>query len=428
MKPSAPLSFATAEQVWALLNQEVRPLRETTCTLGNSAGRVLAADVKSVDEFPPFDRSVMDGFAVRAADLGADATTLPCVGLSRAGEPLNGSLPFGFCAQINTGAVIPNGADAVIQVEHTRWVEGPGITPADPSRPIGRVELCGSVTVGVNIERRGSISHAGSTIVNARRRISAGELAAIAAAGVSSVRVFQQPYVALLTTGDELVDPVSIDAGSPAPLGQIIDSNRLLLTAATAQFGGKIEVVDRCADDASNLTQQLQRGLQCDVLVVAGGMSKGSHDLVPAALERLGVEWLVTSLNLKPGKPTRIGRTPTGAWVVGLPGNPVSCGVCFHLFVRPILEGLQGLPAGAPPLLAAELLAPLKAAGPRPMYHPARWTVSDEGRAGVAPLNWRGSGDPFGLAGANALLARGADDPARAAGEIVRILPLSTAR
>lgn len=422
------LEFATAAQVWELLAAEVAAGRRGRRSAADALGRVLAADATTAVDFPPFDRAVMDGFALRAADLAGELAALPSVGLSRAGLAYDGPLPPGACVQINTGALLPPGADAVVMVEHAR-VPAPA-RESDVPDGASSVELRGPAHAGQNIERQGAICRAGAVIVPQRTRIGAGELAALAAGGTESVEVFESPRVTLLTTGDELVD-----AASRAPrgsvdgrIGQIVDSNSLLMNAGALAGGAEVAQLGRCPDEPGALSAQLELGLQCDVLVVAGGMSKGSHDLVPAALEQLGVRWLVRSLNLKPGKPTRIGRGTRGTWVIGLPGNPVSCGVCFHLFVRPILDGLQGLRVGAPQSLSAVLGAPLKAAGARPMYHPACWTISDEGRACVTPLAWRGSGDPFGLAGANALLARAAADPARPVGDLVRLIPLSAAR
>lgn len=184
----------------------------------------------------------------------------------------------------------------------------------------------------------------------------------------------------------------------------------------------------RCADEPASLRASLELGLSYDVMIVAGGMSKGTHDLVPSLLEELGVRWLVSSLNLKPGKPTRIGRAETGCWVLGLPGNPVSCAVCFLLFGRCLLQGLQGLGVRPPTHLPGVLADELGAVGERPMYQPGEWAVSPREEIVVTPGRWRGSGDPFGLVGANALIYRAAQSPPAQRGERVRFIPLEAPR
>ncbi|RMF74471.1 MAG: hypothetical protein D6744_14465, partial [Planctomycetota bacterium] len=249
--------------------------------------------------------------------------------------------------------------------------------------------------------------------------VDAVTLAAIVSGSVGEVAVFRRPVAAVVSTGDELAD-----ADAPLHPGQIHDSNRLALTRLLADAGARCEPLGRAKDEPGALRAMLERGLSADVLCVVGGMSKGTHDYVPQTLEELGVEWLVTSLKLKPGKPTRIGRSPQGGWVLGLPGNPVSCAICFLLFGAAIVRGLTGRGAGRPVMLRGVAQSDLPENGERPMFHPARWSAAAHGEILVRPHAWRGSGDPFVLAGANALIHRVAHAAATPRGEAVDFVPI----
>ncbi len=405
---SRPLSNARAEQVWSLLADQVRAGPVVQRLTRQAVGQVLAADVRTAFDFPPHDRAVMDGYAVRAADFANGAAVLHCAGLVRAGEVQGPDVIPGGCVRINTGGALPTGADAVVMVERSTELDG------------GRVELRDAPRHEQHVERRGAILRRGELIIRAGSRIAPGAVAAIVAAGVTRVSVLARPRVAVITTGDELAPADALELRR----GQIHDSNGIAISAMATACGADVEVLGATPDDADALRAQLATGLESDVLCVSGGMSKGTHDLVVPVLESLGVRWLVESLFLKPGKPTRIGRAPSGAWVVGLPGNPVSCAVCFVLFGRVILAGLQGLPVRPPLHLSAELDADLPETGARPMYHPAEWHAVGGGKSCLTPLPWRGSGDPFGLAAANALIRRDAAAPAAVRGETVPFVPL----
>ena len=405
------LEAATPDRIWEALRAQVRPGRARTLPVEETIGCVLAGDARSAQDFPPFDRAVMDGYAVRACDFERGKARLRSVGLIRAGAVLPGPLDVETCIRINTGAPIPSGADAVVMVEQSREAGD------------GFVELDDHPDVGQYVERQASIRRAGELLAQAGTRISAGTLAALVAAGIDRVEVFSRPRVAQLSTGDELVE-----RGTELKQGQIHDSNSVALEELIRQAGGETVMFGRCPDDPPALRASLELGLANDLLCVNGGMSKGTHDLLPRLLEELGVRWLVNGARLRPGKPLRIGHSETGCWVLGLPGNPVSCAVCFLLFGRVVLEGLQGLPVGKPPHVAGSLEADLPAGGERPIYQPAEWSAGSDGEVYLSPLVWRGSGDPFGMAIANALLYRAAGAPAAPRGETVRFIPLDLPR
>ncbi|MFO0837710.1 MAG: gephyrin-like molybdotransferase Glp [Phycisphaerae bacterium] len=389
------LTHAEAKAVWELLADLVRPGPTTSVAVPDALHQRLARDAAAQTDYPPFDRALMDGYAVRAADFAGGRANLRLRGVERAGVSAGVEVSAGHCVQINTGAMIPAGADAVVPVENLVELAGDQVVLGDTVEP------------GQHIERRASHIKIGQAVLRAGSLITPGALASLIAACVERVQVYAAPRVALLCTGDELVD-VSRQAGP----GQIHDSNSYILREFSREAGGETIMLGRSPDEPAALRDELVRGLEADMLCVSGGMSKGTHDLVPRVLTELGVTWLVDSLNLKPGKPTRIGRGPRGQWVAGLPGNPVSCAVCFQLFCRPIIESLCGAPFRPPAMLRARLDSDMPPNGARPMFQPAEWYVAADGAAAATPLIWRGSGDPFGLASANALIHR----PSRAAG------------
>ena len=412
----APMDFdtieaATPDQIWEALRAHVQPGQRRELPVEESIGSVLARDARCAHDFPPFDRAIMDGYAVRVSDFAGGQARLRNVGLVRAGSEDLHPLQAGTCVQINTGAPIPTGADAVVMVEHSREADGGFVEFADEPEP------------GQHIDRQASLVKADELLVRAGTRITAGGLAGLVAGGARRVAVFARPRVAQLSTGDEL-----IEHGEDLREGQIYDSNSIALEELIRLAGGEGVMFGRCPDEPAALRASLELGLANDLLCITGGMSRGTHDLVPGLLEELGVRWLVKGAHLKPGKPLRIGRAATGCWVAGLPGNPVSCAVCFLLFVARLLEGLQGLAVCKPPHLAGYLEADLPANGERPMYQPAEWSAGGDGEVRVSPLVWRGSGDPFGLAIANALLYRAASAPAAPRGETVYFIPLDLPR
>lgn len=405
------LKAATAEQAWEVLARLVAPGPTLDVHADHAFGAVLAADVVAACDYPPFDRACVDGFAVRSRDLRPGRLTLRSSGLTRAGDVAAEELAEGVCRKINTGAPLPPGADACVMIEDTQAGEGAQVIFTRPPKP------------GENCERQAGLLRKGDLLLKRGTRIDGGAAAALFSAGVEQVRISKRPRVAVLSTGDEIVA-----AGRPLRPGQIVDSNSVALGQAIRETGADFIGVGRCGDEREALRNALKNGLENDLLCVVGGMSKGTHDYVPGLLEQLGVHWVVEGLNLKPGRPTRIGRAPRGGWVLGLPGNPVSCAVCFLLFGRFILEGLMGLPPKPPPRLSGKLDERMPANGARPMFQPAEWRAGADGEVRVRPIPWRGSGDPFGLAAANALIYRPAEVRAADTGHSVAFVPLACPR
>ena len=297
----------------------VRPLPAEEVGLGDALGRVLAEDVSSPLDVPPFDSSAMDGYAV----VAGPGSELQVVAEARAGRPASGRVEPGTAARISTGAAIPDGADSVIPVERT-----------DGGAEKVRVP---ESSVGDNVRRAGEDVRTGDLVLHAGTPVGPAELGVLASLGLPSASCAARPKVALLVTGDELAEP-----GEPLEAGRIFSSNAYALAAQIDAAGGRLLTRETVPDDAAQTRAALERGLAgADVVCVSGGVSVGPHDHVKGALRELGVEERFWGVGLKPGKPTWFGVRGQRL-VFGLPGNPVSAMVTFHLFARPALRALQG--------------------------------------------------------------------------------------
>jgi len=331
----APIDIDAAR---ALVLDRVPRTDPETVPLRAAEGRYLAATASSRVDVPGFDNSAMDGFAVRSADTagaGPDAPReLTVVGESRAGHPARVELGPGEAIAISTGAMVPGGADAVVRVEDTEGRDG-------------TVAIQAAVAAGNSIRRAGEDIGAGDALVAPGVRLGAAELGALAAGGLAAVECARRPRVAVVLTGDELVEP-DRDLGP----GQIHDSNAYAVPPLASAAGADVGFVEVIGDDRGATAATVERGLAGDVLVVCGGVSVGEHDHVRPALESLAVEQVFWGVALRPGKPTYFGVAPSGALVFGLPGNPVSAMVTFILFVRPALLAMQGADPGARELTA----------------------------------------------------------------------------
>lgn len=358
-------------------------LSTETVLLSVAGGRVLAESVASDIDSPPYTKALMDGYAVRSIDVTAP-TTLRIIEEVPAGRVPLLEVGSGDATRIMTGAPVPVGADAVIPHEET---EAAGKA----------VRVRRSVRSGEFILPRGREMRADEVVVPAGTALAPQAIGMLAAVGRAAVRVHRAPRVAILVTGDELVEVVE----RPGP-GQIRNSNGPMLWALASRAGAVVEYLGIARDDRGALNRLVTQGLDvADMLVLAGGVSAGRFDLVPEVLASLGVTAHFHKVRLKPGKPLLFGSR-SDRLVFGLPGNPLSSFVGFELFVRPALRQMMGHAMPGPVLVPVPLAMPFAAKNDRPTYAPARIEVTDGLR--VRPGEWFGSADLRGLLTADALV------------------------
>ncbi|MEZ6144057.1 MAG: molybdopterin molybdotransferase MoeA [Planctomycetaceae bacterium] len=403
----------SVEQAIAAILQEVEPRPSVEVSLDEARGLVLAADVASDVDSPPFDKAQMDGFAVRAEDTSSVPRTLQVIEEVTAGSVPERVVVPGQASRIMTGAPMPEGADTVVPIEQCDFQEGANcVTVQSSSEP------------GACIVQQGTSMAKGETVLVAGTQLSAASMGLLAELGQARVSVLPRPTVGILATGDELV-PVDV---SPGP-GQIRNSNQTMLVAQVAQAGADTRPLGIARDEREHLKALIAQGLECDILCLSGGVSAGKLDLVPSELVAAGVRQVFHKVNMKPGKPVWFGRldaerTADGRprWIFGLPGNPVSSMVCFELFVRTALRKLMGITPADPQPVKARLESAHTTRGDRPTYLPAnlQWTNTC---ACVRPANWQGSFDLRATANANAMILFPAGDRKFAAGEQVDVIP-----
>ena len=395
----------TYEQARRTVIEQVEKARGPRATANISVwdalGYVLAEEVKTDREYPPFNRSTRDGYAVLAAEV-APSATLRCVAEIKAGDTVTEPLAPGTCVQIMTGAAVPTGADAVAMIEHT-------------SRDGDSVRFERAAQPGQNIVPRGSEAKRGETILSPGMRLGYAELALAAQVGAAQLRCASKPRIAILSTGDEVV---SIDQEPGA--FQIRNSNSVSLAAQVRLAGGEPVLLGNVADRIDDLREQISRGLREDALVLSGGVSMGKYDLVEKALKELGAEFYFDAVAIRPGKPAVFGKCGD-TFVFGLPGNPVSTMVTFELFVVPAIDLLSGSAARDLPLVEARLGAELNEKQGLAHFLPARveWRGATPE---VKALPWQGSGDVAALARANCFLVVAADRGQVNVGDSVPIL------
>jgi molybdopterin molybdotransferase len=377
------------------------PRTSESLSVWDALGLVLAQEVKTDREYPPFDRSTRDGYAVRAIEAAAGAE-LQCVGEIKAGDVVTRTLAVGTCVQIMTGAAVPPGADAVVMIEYTQR-EGELVRFEKAARP------------GQNIVPRGSEARAGQTILKPGMRLGFAELALAAQVGATQLLCAKRPRVAILSTGDEVV---LIDQ-QPGTF-QIRNSNSVSLAAQVRIAGGEPVVLGNAADRVEDLGEKIERGLTEDALVLTGGVSMGKYDLVESVLKALGAEFFFDAVAIRPGKPA-VFAICQGKPVFGLPGNPVSTMVTFELFVVPAIDLLSGAEARPLLLVEARLAEALNERPGLAHFLPAR--IEWRGAVPVVKaLKWQGSGDIAALAGANCFLVVPAESEKIATGERASVL------
>jgi molybdopterin molybdotransferase len=400
----------SVEEALAQVGRCAKRLPTQSIPLRQARGLRLAEPVTSAVDSPPFDKSMLDGYAILTSD---PAPTRRIVAEIIAGEVPRHAVEPGTTLRLMTGAPVPDGADAVVKHEDTRLVDE------------STVELpAAKVAAGAGIMHRGSSFHAGQQVLEAGRWLTPVDIGLLAEIGRDRVPVTPPPRVAVLATGNELVE-----CGQPVAAGQIRNSNGPMLLAALEE--GRVETFDLgiARDDRDLLRGHIRQGLEADVLLVTGGVSAGVMDLVPGVLAELGVEEVFHKVRVKPGKPLWFGvreHDQRRTLVFGLPGNPVSTLVSLELFVKPALRVLAGEEFSPPRTVRGVLAAEVSHRGERPTYNPCRIDFGrrEEGKPVVEPIAWRGSADLAALTRANALAVLPAGDYEYPAGQEVDVIAL----
>jgi molybdopterin molybdotransferase len=429
------LSFEQAhETVLRYCGQITAPSSETVSLL-ESLGRVLAVPIQADRDFPPFPRAMRDGYALRAADLLTLPATLRVVGEVKAGAGFDRTINAGEAVEIMTGAAVPAGADAVVMVEYTSAKNAAGRS---------EVEVQRAVAVGENIVPAGAEARAGQEILSPGLRLGPAQIAMAAGAGQTKIKVYRRPHVAILATGDELVDL----SKTPGPF-QIRNSNSYSLAAQVTASGGEAMRLPIAPDEPRKLATLIHAGLAADLLLISGGVSMGKFDLVEAVLNKLGAEFFFTGALIQPGRPVVFGqvalsgasngsgkvRRPADPGPIdkektlsrrkipffGLPGNPISAMACFDLFARPVLDALGGTAPARLPVTKARLRKAVKTKTGLTRFLPA---VLSGGifEPEVEAVAWQGSGDLLASAQANCYLVVPLDRDSIAAGAMVAIM------
>ena len=379
----------------AVRQSRPRPVSEVV-SISDAYLRVLSADVVADRDYPTVARSLRDGFAIHAAESPG---TFQIAGESRAGEGPGGSLPLGWAREIMTGAPVPESADAIVMIEHVE-------------RANGNVTVPQAATAGQFINTAGAEARQGTVLVDAGTRVDASHVGTLAMTGHARVEVFQKPSVAILSTGDELVDV----AATPAP-HQIRNSNSLSLAALVSAAGSRPEILPVAPDTESGLLRLLEQGLEHDLLLISGGVSAGKYDLVKPCLRRLGAEFLFERVRIQPGQPTVFGHI-NGKFVFGLPGNPGSSMVTFQLFARAALEILSGIENPRLEIFYAVFEAPFRHKPGLTRFLPA--ILRRNGLLEHVP--WQGSSDIPALAKANVFLIADSERENWNAGDSIRVM------
>jgi molybdopterin molybdotransferase len=399
------MALLAVDKALARILQGVSPTETETVDLIDARLRVLAESVAAKLTQPPFDSSAMDGYAVRAKDVAQVPATLAVIGESQAGKRHKGMVGVGQAVRIFTGAALPEGADTVVIQEDT---ERSGDTVRVIEVPIA----------AANVRAAGGDFRAAETLLTPGRVLDAGAITLAAAAGHARLRVRRKPRVAILATGDELVEPGVV----PGP-DQIVSSNPFGLAALVARAGGTAQLLGIAADTREDLAAKISAASGADILVTIGGASVGDRDLVRPVLETEGMTLDFWKVAIRPGKPMLFGRLQAMR-VLGLPGNPVSCLIAARVFLVPLIFSLLGRTDSQTRPTIALLAGDLPANGPRQHYMLAKldWESADLPR--VMALASQDSARITGLVAANALIVRAPEAPAAAAGTEVRVLPL----
>jgi len=401
----------TVEQALSSILQHVEPSSAESVSLRSTLYRVLAQNLNAPHDSPPFDKSMMDGFAVRSTDFAADGSvTLNVRETITAGTVPGRTIESGTASRIMTGAPMPSEANCVVPIERV---------PFDEAHPDTVTIDAADVAAERHVLRAGQLTGTGEVLLNAGTVIESQHIAVLAEFGLASVPVYNRPRVAVLATGDELVP-----YDQPLTPGRIRNSNEPMLVSQIQRAHATAVPLGVARDNRDELQSAIQQGLQNDFLLLSGGVSAGTLDLVPSELQAAGVIEVFHKISMKPGKPLWFGELRTNehhCWVFGLPGNPVSSMVCFEAFVRPALRKFSGEQHPSSTVVSATLVEDVSVRGDRVTYFPSQLV---HGKAGfeVRPVKWGGSADLRSTAQANAMSVLEPRDRAYAIGDRVPVI------
>jgi molybdopterin molybdotransferase len=405
----ALLSFSDARLVVEQQAATVSPTAAEFTSLLDAVGLALAEDLQADRDFPPFPRATRDGYALRVADVQAVPAELICIGTIKAGAAVEEPalvLQSGEAVEIMTGAPVPLGAEAVVMVEYT---ESAG----------HRVTVKRPVTPGENVVPAGAEARRGDIMVAKGTRVRHSAVAVAAAIGRPEVAVYRRPQVAVLATGDELVD-INLPPGP----NEIRNSNSYSLASQVNEAGGDATILPVARDERDDLAPLLAKGLTYDLLLLTGGVSAGKYDLVEEVLASLGAEFFFTGVAIQPGKPVVFGQVTRGSKTTplfGLPGNPVSTMVTFQLFVRPVLDALGGATIEPLPFVQARLKESLSTRTGLTRFLPGKLAGSPA-QPEVERVHWQGSGDLMAIVNSNCYIVVPPDREHLNAGDTVTVL------
>ena len=377
--------------------------------LKNALGFSLAEDVTSDMDMPPFNRSAMDGYALISDDLSLLPAKLDVIETISAGYQPKKVVEKGQASKIMTGAIVPEGADAVIMVENTE-------TTCNGRK----VKILKHIEKGKNIARMGEDMQKGQVVLKKGVKIRPQEVGVLASVGVNKVNVFRAPTIGVISTGDELVEIANI----PEP-GQIRNSNSYSIAAQAKQLSNNVEIFDIAPDNKEKIAVLIELGCKKDVLILSGGVSMGDYDLVGKVLNELGINVFFEKVALRPGKPTLFGKM-NNTHIFALPGNPVATFVTFELFVYPAVRKMMGFKSFKKPLVKAVLEKDYPAKRKRTEYRPAYIRFNNE-KLSVLPVKWHGSADLLSTTNANCLLVVPLHVDSLSEGELVDVMLLNKA-
>ncbi len=403
------LTFAEARRIVERHAATLTPTEPERISLLDAIGMVLAEDLLADRDFPPFPRATRDGYAVRAADVQAVPAQLRLVGTIKAGATVEESgivVGPGEAVEVMTGGPVPAGADSVVMVEYTD-AEDAIVTVNRPAKS------------GENVVPAGAEAHRGDVMVGRGTRIQHAVVAVAAAVGRAEVAVHRKPTVAVLATGDEVVD-INLPPGP----NEIRNSNSYSLAAQVYEAGGDATLLPVAHDDAAEMAILIRKGLDADLLLLSGGVSMGKYDLVEEVLATLGARFFFTGVAIQPGKPVVFGEVELSGRTTpffGLPGNPVSTMVTFQLFVRPVLDALAGAAPEPLHFVRARLKEAFATKTGLTRFLPAKLDGEAED-PGVELVRWQGSGDLMAAARADCYIVVPADCERFEAGEAVTVL------